>query len=39
MGSYTMEVFAYGSDSALTVSSRTESAYTADKVREAFVAT
>ena len=39
VGSYTMEVFAYGSDSALTVNSRTESAYTADKVRETFVAT
>ncbi len=39
MGSYTMEVFAYGSDSALMVNGRTEAAYTADKVRETFVAT
>ena len=39
MGSHTMEVFAYGSDSALTVIRWAEAACTADKVRETFVAT
>lgn len=39
MGSYTMEVFAYGSDYPLTLNGMTEAAYTVDKVRETFVAT
>ena len=39
MDSYTMEVFAYGSDYPLTLNGMTEAAYTVDKVRETFVAT
>ena len=39
MGSYIMEVFAYGSDYPLTLNGMTEAAYTVDKVRETFVAT
>lgn len=39
MGSYTMEVFAYGSEQPLTLNGMTEAAYTVDKVRETFVAT
>ena len=38
MGTYTMQVMAYGSDSALTLNSISEAAYTADKSRETFIA-
>ena len=38
MDSYTMEVFAYGSEQPLTLNGMAEASYTADKVRETFVA-
>lgn len=38
MDSYTMEVFAYGSEQPLTLNGIAEASYTADKVRETFVA-
>lgn len=39
MDSYTMEVFAYGSEQPLTHNGIAEASYTANKVRETFVAT
>lgn len=39
IGSYTMEVLGYGSTQPITVNSKTNWAYTADKVRETFAAT
>jgi hypothetical protein len=39
MGSYTMVVLGYGSESPITLTSPTSAAFTADKGRETFVAT
>lgn len=39
IGSYTMVVLGYGSDSEITLTSPTAAAYTSDKGRETFVAT
>lgn len=39
MGSYTMVVVGYGSNYPITLTSPTSAAYTADRVRETFVAT
>ena len=38
LGSYTMVVLGYGSDQPITLNSATEAIYTADRVRETFVA-
>lgn len=38
LGSYTMVVLGYGSEVPMTVGSATEASYTADRVRETFVA-
>lgn len=38
-GSYTMVVLGYGSESAITLTSKTEAVYTSDRVRETFVYT
>lgn len=38
LGSYTMVVLGYGSEQPITLNSATEASYTADRVRETFVA-